>query len=86
MVHSPRPIGCQIQLGSPDPLWEWHIPTDALFLSEGARRKLRLEKDVPPTMALCGAHSAGLSALAARVAGRRAERSQRAHAGTGLPL
>ena len=51
MVHSPRPIGCQIQLGSPDPLWEWHIPTDALFLSEGARRKLRLEKDVPPTMA-----------------------------------
>ena len=56
MVHSPRPIGCQIQLGSPDPLWEWHIPTDALFLSEGARRKLRLEKDVPPTMAAFAAH------------------------------
>ena len=56
MVHSPRPIGCQIQLGSLDPLWEWHIPTDALFLSEGARRKLRLEKDVPPTMAAFAAH------------------------------
>ena len=56
MVHLPRPIGCQIQLGSPDPLWEWHIPTDALFLSEGARRKLRLEKDVPPTMAAFAAH------------------------------
>ena len=56
MVHSPRPTGCQIQLGSPDPLWEWHIPTDALFLSEGARRKLRLEKDVPPTMAAFAAH------------------------------
>ena len=56
MVHSPRPIGCQIQLGSPDPLWDWHIPTDALFLSEGARRKLRLEKDVPPTMAAFAAH------------------------------
>ncbi|GKG92905.1 hypothetical protein CE91St38_09130 [Desulfovibrionaceae bacterium] len=56
MVHSPRPIGCQIQLGSPDPLWEWHIPTDALFLSEGARRKLRLEKGVPPTMAAFAAH------------------------------
>ena len=56
MVHSPRPIGCQIQLGSPDPLWGWHIPTDALFLSEGARRKLRLEKDVPPTMAAFAAH------------------------------
>lgn len=56
MVHLPRPTGCQIQLGSPDPLWEWHIPTDALFLSEGARRKLRLEKDVPPTMAAFAAH------------------------------
>lgn len=56
MVHSPRPTGCQIQLGSPDPLWEWYIPTDALFLSEGARRKLRLEKDVPPTMAAFTAH------------------------------
>ena len=56
MVHSPRPTGCQIQLGSPDPLWEWHIPTDALFLSEGARRKLRLEKDVPTTMAAFAAH------------------------------
>lgn len=56
MVHLPRPTGCQIQLGSPDPLWEWHIPTDALFLSEGARRKLRLEKDTPPTMAAFAAH------------------------------
>ena len=58
MAHDARgSIGYQIQLDTSDPLWEWHIPTDMLFLSEGARLKLRLENDVPATMAAFAAHS-----------------------------
>ncbi len=57
MAHDARgSIGYQIQLDTSDPLWEWHIPTDTLFLSEGARLKLRLESDVPATMAAFAAH------------------------------
>lgn len=40
-----------IQIDSPDPIWEWHVPSDRLFLSRGARRQLNLDNDAPESMA-----------------------------------
>lgn len=39
-----------IQLNSSDPLWEWHIPSDRLFLSLGACRQLGFGENAPATM------------------------------------
>lgn len=37
-------------MDSPDPIWEWHVPSDSLFLSAGALCKLQLEGDPPRSM------------------------------------
>lgn len=46
-----------IQMDSSDAIWEWHVPSDRLFLSLGARRRLGLEENPPCSMqeflALC---------------------------------
>lgn len=44
------PTQCLIQMDSPDPIWEWHVPSDSLFLSAGALCKLQLEGDPPRSM------------------------------------
>lgn len=45
-----------IQLTSSDPLWEWHVPSDRLFLSLGACRKLGFGENAPLTMSSFLAH------------------------------
>lgn len=44
---STHPAHCLIPLTSSEPLWEWDIVSDALFLSLGACSRLRLPE--PPT-------------------------------------
>lgn len=50
MAYACCPAQRLIQLTSPDPLWEWHVPSDKLFLSVGACRKLGFNKNAPTTM------------------------------------
>ena len=39
-----------IQVGTDDAVWEWHTPSDCLFLSQGAVRVLQLDADIPLSM------------------------------------
>ena len=39
-----------IQIETRDPVWEWHIPSDRLFLSSGAVNQLRLQDNIPHSM------------------------------------
>lgn len=51
MTSSIRPEARLIQRSCSDALWEWHVPSDALFLSRGAIQALGLEENsVPASM------------------------------------
>ena len=39
-----------IQLETRDPIWEWHIPSDKLYLSAGAIKLLQFEGNLPRSM------------------------------------
>ncbi|MEG2004743.1 MAG: diguanylate cyclase [Bilophila sp.] len=57
MTHRDRSELHHIPLDSPEALWEWHIPSDKLFLSQGACTALGLfGSHVPTTMTAFLAH------------------------------
>lgn len=52
MPHTTHCAPVLIQADAADPIWEWHVPTDSLFLSSGACQALGLDAVHPPrTMA-----------------------------------